>query len=89
MEKVIRLLFSTKVSTACCYVGFMFCLIQDISLVKQYLSKQWSKILAGRISLPDFIFAKEVRLGTYSSKVECLHPSSLSFVGRVYYLLQQ
>ncbi len=31
------------------------------------MQKQWSKILKGHINLKDFIFAKEVRLGTYVS----------------------
>lgn len=30
--------------------------------------RQFGKILAGRVSLQDFVFAKEVRLGTYASK---------------------
>jgi DNA polymerase elongation subunit (family B) len=34
--------------------------------VKDYVTRQWSKILAGRVSLADFIFAKEVR------RLECL-----------------
>ncbi|KAF8122959.1 hypothetical protein EV363DRAFT_1358085 [Boletus edulis] len=37
--------------------------------VKNYCYKMWSKILRNRISLQDFIFAKEVRMGTYSDKV--------------------
>lgn len=36
--------------------------------MKDYLERQWSKILGGRVSLADFVFAKEVRLGTYSNK---------------------
>ncbi|KAF8132968.1 hypothetical protein EV363DRAFT_1327053, partial [Boletus edulis] len=31
--------------------------------------KTWSKILRNRISLQNFIFVKEVRMGTYSDKV--------------------
>ncbi|KAF8443842.1 hypothetical protein L210DRAFT_3611257 [Boletus edulis BED1] len=42
---------------------------QDLSEVKNYCYKTWSKILRNRISLQDFIFAKEVRMGTYSDKV--------------------
>jgi DNA polymerase zeta len=49
MEKSLRLLFSKR----------------DLSLVKEYLQEQWMKILNGTVSLSDFIFAKEVRLGTY------------------------
>ncbi len=33
--------------------------------VKAYVVRQFSKILAGRVSVQDFVFAKEVRLGTY------------------------
>ncbi|CAL1407382.1 unnamed protein product [Linum trigynum] len=41
---------------------------QDISKVKVYLYRQWTRILSGRVSLQDFIFAKEVRLGSYSTR---------------------
>ena len=34
--------------------------------VKSYLERQWTKILAGRFTVQDFVFAKEVRLGTYT-----------------------
>lgn len=37
----------------------------DLTLVKSYLQKQWLKIIQGKVSVRDFIFAKEVRLGTY------------------------
>lgn len=36
--------------------------------VKAYLQRQWTRILSGRVSLQDFVFAKEVRLGTYSTR---------------------
>lgn len=36
--------------------------------MKEYVERQWSKILSGRVSLADFVFAKEVRLGTYSGR---------------------
>ncbi|CAD6888345.1 unnamed protein product [Tilletia caries] len=52
LETCIRLLFTT----------------QDLTLVKEYCQQQWRKILDGRISIHDFIFAKEVRLGNYSEK---------------------
>lgn len=29
--------------------------------VREYLERQWAKILGGRVSVQDFIFAKEVR----------------------------
>ena len=32
----------------------------DLSAVRAYLQRQWTKILAGRVSLQDFVFAKEV-----------------------------
>ncbi|EJU02050.1 hypothetical protein DACRYDRAFT_107768 [Dacryopinax primogenitus] len=38
---------------------------QDLSEVKEYCRRQWSKILEGRLPIQDFIIAKEVRLGTY------------------------
>jgi DNA polymerase zeta len=53
MEKTLRLLFET----------------QNLSEIKSYLQRQWTKILSERISLRDFIFAKEVRLGSYSDRV--------------------
>ncbi|CAN0059976.1 unnamed protein product [Discosporangium mesarthrocarpum] len=51
LEKVLRLLFASK----------------DLSKVKGYLYRQWWRILSGRAAVGDFIFAKEVRLGTYAS----------------------
>ncbi|SNX82906.1 probable catalytic subunit of DNA polymerase zeta UPR-1 [Melanopsichium pennsylvanicum] len=42
---------------------------RDLSTVKRYLQRQWKKILEGRVSPQDFIFAKEVRLGSYNDKV--------------------
>uniref|UniRef100_A0A2N9HM40 DNA polymerase n=1 Tax=Fagus sylvatica TaxID=28930 RepID=A0A2N9HM40_FAGSY len=41
---------------------------QDISEVKAYLQRQWTRILSARVSLQDFVFAKEVRLGTYCTR---------------------
>lgn len=49
LEKSLRMLFESK----------------DMSLIKSYLRTQWTKILTGRVSLMDFVFRKEVRLGTY------------------------
>jgi DNA polymerase elongation subunit (family B) len=49
LERSLRLLFETK----------------NLSIIKSYLRTQWTKILTGRVSLMDFIFRKEVRLGTY------------------------
>ncbi|SPO23464.1 probable catalytic subunit of DNA polymerase zeta UPR-1 [Ustilago trichophora] len=53
LEACIRILFRSR----------------DLSAVKSYLQRQWKKILEGRVSPQDFIFAKEVRLGSYSDKV--------------------
>ncbi|KAI3650014.1 hypothetical protein MP228_005646 [Amoeboaphelidium protococcarum] len=39
---------------------------QDMSELKRYLQMQWQKIQSGRVSLQDFVIAKEVKLGTYS-----------------------
>ena len=38
---------------------------QDLSQVKDYCCTTWAQIIENRVSLQDFIFAKEVRLGTY------------------------
>lgn len=35
--------------------------------VKSYLERQWGKILSGRVSVQDFIFRKEVKLGHYTN----------------------
>jgi DNA polymerase zeta len=40
----------------------------DLSQVKSYFQSQCSKIMQGRISIQDFLFAKEVKLGTYSDR---------------------
>lgn len=44
LEKVLRLLFTTR----------------DLSQVKGYLYRQWTRILTDRAAVGDFIFAKEV-----------------------------
>ena len=51
MDHTLRLLFDTL----------------DLSLIKQYLQRQWYKMIRGRIPLSDLIFAKEVKIGTYRS----------------------
>ncbi|EOA33539.1 hypothetical protein CARUB_v10019649mg [Capsella rubella] len=58
MEQSLRLYFEKK----------------NISKVKSYLYRQWKRILSGRVSLQDFVFAKEVRLGTYSTRDSSLLP---------------
>lgn len=52
METCLKILFRTS----------------DLSLVKEYCQRQWTKLIEGRVSVQDFIFAKEVKLGTYSDK---------------------
>jgi len=51
-EKALRLLFETA----------------DLSQVKKYFQTQCDKIMRGDVSIQDFCFAKEVRLGSYSDK---------------------
>jgi DNA polymerase zeta len=51
-EKALKILFRTS----------------DLSQVKAYFQSQCTKIMSGRISIQDFLFAKEVRLGTYSDR---------------------
>ncbi|KAF6135921.1 hypothetical protein GIB67_006813 [Kingdonia uniflora] len=50
---------------------------QEISKVRVYLQRQWARILGGKVSLQDFVFAKEVRLGTYSSRATSLPPAAI------------
>uniref|UniRef100_A0A7I4D3U3 DNA polymerase zeta catalytic subunit n=1 Tax=Physcomitrium patens TaxID=3218 RepID=A0A7I4D3U3_PHYPA len=50
---------------------------QDLSQVKAYLQRQWGKIISGRVSLRDFVFAKEVRLGTYSARASVLPAAAI------------
>ncbi|KAF7141681.1 hypothetical protein RHSIM_Rhsim06G0107300 [Rhododendron simsii] len=42
--------------------------------VKAYLLRQWKQILSGRVSLQDFVFAKEVQVGTYSTRASSSLP---------------
>ena len=51
-EKALKILFRTA----------------DLSQVKQYFQTQCTKIMQGKVSIQDFCFAKEVKLGTYSDK---------------------
>ncbi|MBE7180100.1 MAG: hypothetical protein INR71_02645, partial [Terriglobus roseus] len=41
---------------------------QDLSEVKRYFQAQCTKIMRGKVSVQDFLFAKEVKLGSYSDK---------------------
>ena len=40
----------------------------DLSQVKAYFQQQCTKIMSGRVSIQDFCFAKEVKLGSYANK---------------------
>ena len=51
-EKALKILFRTS----------------NLSEVKTYFQKQCEKIMKGSVSVQDFCFAKEVKLGTYSDK---------------------
>jgi DNA polymerase zeta len=51
-EKALKLLFETA----------------DLSEVKAYFQAQCTKIMQGNVSVQDFCFAREVKLGTYSDK---------------------
>ncbi|KAM0536668.1 hypothetical protein ACHAQF_000632 [Verticillium nonalfalfae] len=51
-EKALKLLFETA----------------DLSQVKGYFQAQCEKIMRGTVSIQDFCFAKEVKLGSYSDK---------------------
>jgi DNA polymerase zeta len=51
-EKALKILFRTA----------------DLSDVKIYFQKQCEKIMKGSVSVQDFCFAREVKLGTYSDK---------------------
>ncbi len=51
-EKALKILFRTA----------------DLSQVKSYFQEQCTKIMKGKVSIQDFCFAKEVKLGTYSEK---------------------
>lgn len=51
-EKALKLLFETA----------------DLSQIKAYFQSQCEKIMRGQVSIQDFCFAREVRLGTYSDK---------------------
>lgn len=51
-EKALKMLFRTA----------------DLSQVKSYFQEQCTKIMKGKVSIQDFCFAKEVKLGSYSDK---------------------
>ncbi|KAJ7706169.1 hypothetical protein B0H17DRAFT_1035991 [Mycena rosella] len=41
---------------------------QDLSEIKEYCYRSWQKLAENKAPIQDFIFAKEVKLGTYSDK---------------------
>ncbi|KAJ7181668.1 hypothetical protein C8R43DRAFT_869366 [Mycena crocata] len=41
---------------------------QNLSEIKDYCYSSWQKLIESKASIQDFIFAKEVRMGTYSEK---------------------
>ncbi|KAI1825042.1 DNA polymerase family B [Xylaria intraflava] len=51
-EKALKILFETA----------------DLSQVKTYFQRQCTKIMRGTVSIQDFCFAREVKLGTYSER---------------------
>ncbi len=51
-EKALKILFRTA----------------DLSQVKSYFQQQCTKIMKGKVSIQNFCFAKEVKLGSYSEK---------------------
>ncbi|KAI1121306.1 DNA polymerase family B [Nemania abortiva] len=51
-EKALKILFETA----------------DLSQVKAYFQRQCAKIMRGGVSIQDFCFAREVKLGTYSER---------------------
>jgi DNA polymerase zeta len=51
-EKALKILFRTS----------------DLSQVKSYFQNECEKIMKGSVSIQDFCFAREVKLGTYSNK---------------------
>ncbi len=61
MEKCLRLMFATK----------------DLSLVRNHLEQVWTDVLGQRLSLQDFVFAKEVRLGSYSQNKSTWPPAAI------------
>lgn len=52
VEKALRILFETK----------------DLSMVKRFVKGEFGKIQQGRVSIQDFCFAKEVKLGSYKNE---------------------
>ncbi|KAG1783945.1 hypothetical protein EV702DRAFT_958561 [Suillus placidus] len=55
----------SKMTETCLKILFR---TQDLSRVKDYCYQSWTKILQNQASIQDFVFAKEVKMGTYSEK---------------------
>ncbi|KAG2154856.1 hypothetical protein DEU56DRAFT_770809 [Suillus clintonianus] len=55
----------SKMTETCLKILFR---TQDLSQVKDYCYESWTKILQNQASIQDFVFAKEVKMGTYSEK---------------------
>lgn len=49
----------------------------DLSVIRTYLERQWTRLFAGRVSVSDLIFAKEVRLGSYRAQGAAIPPAAL------------
>lgn len=86
LEKAIILLFKSK----------------DVSQVKEYVLDQFVKITQNKVNLKDFMFAKEVRIGTYKNEkyipagarlamrsIEKDHRAEPQYKERVYYLVRR
>ncbi|GAV28825.1 hypothetical protein PMKS-002302 [Pichia membranifaciens] len=86
LERAILMLFKTK----------------DISQIKEYILDEFMKILKNKINLQDFLFAKEVRLGTYKNekyippgarlsmkRIQKDHRSEPQYKERVFYLVRK
>ncbi|CAK7340718.1 unnamed protein product [Dovyalis caffra] len=76
---IVALVASFRHDMASCGTDFLLSnpetyINEDILDVKTYLQRQWKRILSGRVSLQDFVFAKEVRLGTYSARASSSLP---------------
>ena len=52
----------------------LFFVNRDLSVVKTFLQRQLAKLMAGRLPIRDLMFAKETRLGTYSSAAGVVRP---------------
>lgn len=86
LEKAITLLFETR----------------DISQIKEFIMEQFVKIVKNKINIQDFLFAKEVRIGTYKNekyippgarlsmkKIEKDHRLEPQYKERVFYIVRK